>query len=97
MPLDTMVLLLISSIIALRRKPSNNKKIVAWKGFTCKSMCKGRYDLCSTSADSINKQMLCFSSKLLCNYGCVEDERKKLQLKRLAKGVKNMKFDKYLS
>ena len=95
--LDTMMILLqISSVIALPRKPSENKKIVAWKGFTCRSMCKGRYDLCSVSADSIHKQMLCFNSKLLCNYKCVENKSKKFQMKRQSKVVKKSKFEKHL-
>ena len=97
MPLDMMMLLLISSIIVLPRKPPRNKKIVARKGFTCKSMCEGRYDLCSTYADSIRKQMLCFNSKLLCTYNCVENKGKIFQWKRQTKNIKNSKFEKYLS
>ena len=97
MLLDTMVIfLLLSSVITLPRKPSKNKKIVARKGFTCRSMCKGIYDLCSVSADSITKQMLCFNSKLLCNYNCVENKWNKFQLKRQTKVVKKSKFEKHL-
>ena len=96
--LDTVVLLLLmSSVITLPRKSSKNKKIFARKGFTCRSMCKGRYDLCSVSADSINKQMLCFNSKLMCSYNCVGNTWKNFHLKRQTKVAMSSKLEKHLN
>ena len=47
-----------------------SKKLVAPKVIHCRRTCNGNYDACNSAATDLNKQLLCFSSRLHCIKDC---------------------------
>ena len=66
---------------ALSTVSPKSMKVGAPKVNDCRRTCNGRYDVCASTATDLERQQICFNSRLHCIKDCLDPQNKKNYLR----------------